>query len=145
MHEVEDSIYFKNYEILFYQGVFYFPLKEQIPILDLVSTFGKIDQQLPISKKQADTFLSEVLPSLKKVGEVEISEQVSSEIIQLPLRAKLYLEAQDDWITGRLEYHYGEHVIDPFSGREEHDVIIIRDVDKEKRDYAAYRVCELSL
>ncbi|MBS3679128.1 SNF2 helicase associated domain-containing protein [Ornithinibacillus massiliensis] len=133
MHEVEDSVYFKNYEILFYQGVFYFPLKEQIPILELVSTFGKIDQQLPISKKQADTFLSEVLPSLKKVGEVEISEQVSSEIIQLPLRAKLYLEAKDDWITGRLEYHYGEHVIDPFSGREEHEVIIIRDVDKEKQ------------
>lgn len=133
MHEVEDGLYLKNYEILFYKGTFYFPLKEQIPILELVSSFGKIDQKLPISKKQADAFLSEVLPSLKKVGEVEISDQVSSEIIQLPLRAKLYLEAKDEWITGRLEYHYGDHIIDPFSGRDDHEVIIIRDVDKEKQ------------
>src|SRR5690606_33157267 len=110
---------------LFYNGLFYFPLKEQIPILELVSQFGKIDQQLPISKKQADAFLSEVLPSLKKVGEVEISEKVSSEIIQVPLRAKLYLEAKEEWITGKLEYHYGNHIIDPFGSREDHDVIII--------------------
>ncbi|GGA82690.1 DEAD/DEAH box helicase [Ornithinibacillus halotolerans] len=133
MHDVENSIFFKNYEILFDNGVFYFPLKEQIPILELVSQFGKVDQKLPISKKQADAFLSEVLPSLKKVGEVEISEQVSSEIVQLPLRAKLYLEAKDDFIIGKLEYHYGDHVIDPFSGREDHEVIIIRDVEKEKQ------------
>ncbi|WP_047983901.1 DEAD/DEAH box helicase [Ornithinibacillus californiensis] len=133
MHEVEDSVYFKNYEILFYNGIFYVPLKEQIPILELVSQFGKVEQQLPISKKQADAFLSEVLPSLKKVGEVEISEQVSSEIIQMPLRAKLYLEANGEWITGKLEYLYGEHTIDPFSGRDDHEVIIIRDVDKEKQ------------
>ncbi|WP_010097729.1 DEAD/DEAH box helicase [Ornithinibacillus scapharcae] len=133
MHEVEDSVYFKNYEILFHNGIFYFPRKEQIPVLELVSQFGKLEKELPISKKQADAFLSEVLPSLKKVGEVEISEKVSSEIIQFPLRAKLYLEAKEDWITGRLEYHYGEHKINPFSGREEHDVIIIRDVDKEKQ------------
>ncbi|WP_026907836.1 DEAD/DEAH box helicase [Paucisalibacillus globulus] len=133
MHEVDGSVYFNNYEMLFYNGIFYFPLKEQIPILELVSQFGKVEQQLPISKKQADTFLSEVLPSLKKVGEVEISEKVSSEIIQVPLRAKLYLEAKEEWITGRLEYHYGNHMIDPFGGRENHEVIIIRDVDKEKQ------------
>lgn len=133
MHEVEDTVYFKNYEILFYNGIFYFPRKEQIPIIELVSQYGKLEKELPISKKQADAFLSEVLPSLKKVGEVEISEKVSSEIIQVPLRARLYLEAKEDWITGRLEYHYGEHKINPFSGREEHEVIIIRDVDKEKQ------------
>lgn len=133
MHEVEDSVYFKNYELLFYEGTFYFPKKEQLPIIELVSQFGSIDQQLPISKKQADSFLSEVLPSLKKVGEVEISETVSSEIIQVPLRAKLYLESKVDWVIGKLEYHYGDHVIDPFSGREDHDVIIIRDVEKEKQ------------
>lgn len=133
MHEVEDSIYFPNYEIVFYDGIFYFPLKEQIPILELVTQFGRVEQKLPISKEQADIFLSEVLPSLKKVGEVKISENVSSEIIQFPLRVKLFLEARDEWIIGKLEYHYGEHVIDPFSGRKEHEVIIIRDVEKEKQ------------
>jgi SNF2 family DNA or RNA helicase len=133
MHEVEDSVYFKHYDVLFCNGTFYFPLKEQVPILELISQFGRIDQQLPISKKQADAFLSEVLPSLKKVGEVVIAEEVSSDITQVPLRAKLYLEAKDDWIIGKLEYHYGDYMVDPFSGREEYEVIIIRDMEKEKQ------------
>ncbi|MUK88727.1 helicase SNF2 [Ornithinibacillus sp. L9] len=133
MQDVEKGIFFKPYEMLFSNGVFYFPAKEQLPILEHVSQFGKIDQQLPIAKNQADAFLSEVLPSLKKVGDVEIEEKVQQEIIQVPLRAKLYLEAQEDWIVGRLEYHYGEQVINPFSGREQHDVIIIRDVEKEQQ------------
>jgi SNF2 family DNA or RNA helicase len=133
MHEVEESVYFKHYDALFSHGTFYFPLKEQVPILELISQFGRIDQQLPISKKQADAFLSEVLPSLKKVGEVVISEDVSSDITQVPLRAKLYLEAKEDWIIGKLEYHYGDYMVDPFSGREEYEVIIIRDMEKEKQ------------
>lgn len=133
MHDVEKGVFFKPYEMLFANGVFYFPSKEQIPIIENVSQFGMIDQQLPIAKNQADTFLSEVLPSLKKVGDVEIEEKIQKEIIQLPLRAKLYLELQADWIVGKLEYHYGEEVINPFGEREQSDVIIIRDVEKEQQ------------
>ncbi|MFD2045312.1 SNF2 helicase associated domain-containing protein [Ornithinibacillus salinisoli] len=133
MHDVENGTFFKPYEILFSNGVFYFPAKEQLPILDHVSQFGMIDQRLPIAKNQADVFLSEVLPSLKKVGDVEIEEKVQQEIIQVPLRAKLYLEWQADWVVGRLEYHYGDQVINPFNGREQNDPIIIRDVEKEQQ------------
>ncbi|PAV31480.1 helicase SNF2 [Virgibacillus profundi] len=132
MDEIADATYFKPYEMLFYQGIFYFPAKDQIPVLEEISTFGMNDLQLPITKSQADSFLSEVLPSLKKVGDVEISEKVAAEIIQVPLRAKFYLEVNADWIVGKLEYHYGTQLIDPFSGREENDVIIIRDVEKEQ-------------
>ncbi|MEC5424115.1 DEAD/DEAH box helicase [Virgibacillus sp. C22-A2] len=132
MDDIAGGTYFKAYEMLFSNGVFYFPTKEQIPVLEQISQFGMEDLQLPITKKQADTFLSEVLPSLKRVGEVEISEKVSAEIIQVALRAKLYLEVKADWIVGKLEYHYGDQLIDPFSGREQNDVIIIRDVEKEQ-------------
>src|SRR5690625_5706661 len=91
------------------------------------------NHQLPIVHDQADVFLSEVLPSLKKIGEVEISEKVEEEIIQVPLRAKLYLEVKEDWIVGKLEYHYSQYEIDPFNGREENEIIIIRDVEKEEQ------------
>ncbi|MCG3417820.1 DEAD/DEAH box helicase [Oceanobacillus jordanicus] len=133
MPELRGGTYLRHYHILFSDGVFYFPSKEQIPVVEQVSQFGLSDLQLPITKQQADTFLSEVLPSLKKVGEVEISEKVTEEIIQLPLQAKLYLEVSDNWIVGKLEYYYGEHYINPFGGREEHDIIIIRDVKKEQQ------------
>jgi len=132
MEDVKGAIYFRSYEVLFAQGTFYFPKKEQIPIVQEMIGFGMEDLKLPITKEQADTFVSEVLPSLKKVGKVETSEKVRSEIIQYPLKAKMYLEMNDDVITGKLEYHYGEHMIDPFNGRKQGDVIIIRDVEKEQ-------------
>ncbi|MFC3041204.1 SNF2 helicase associated domain-containing protein [Virgibacillus xinjiangensis] len=133
MEEVEEVTYFPPYELLFYQGTFYFPKKEQVPILEEISRFGMQNLQFSIPSSKSDTFLSEVLPSLKKVGEVEIEEQVAEEIIQVPLRAKLFLEVKDEWIAGKLEYHYGNQVIDPFGGSEARDVIIIRDVEKEQQ------------
>jgi len=125
--------YFKNYEILFSNGTFYYPKKEQIPILEQIVGFGMDELSLPITKKQADVFVSEVIPSLKKVGEVKTSKAVQEEIIQYPLQAKLYLEQREDLIIGKLEYYYGHHFIDPFNGGNNEDVIIIRDMDKEQK------------
>lgn len=144
MDRIEESTYFDPYQLLFSQGKFYFPSKEQIPIIEQIKGIRMNDYELPITKEQADVFLSEVLPTLKKVGEVEISEKVASDVIQVPLKAKLFLEAQGDLIVGKLEYHYGPHEIDPFNGREENDVIIIREVEKEQQvmsliEYASFR------
>ncbi|ASK64314.1 helicase SNF2 [Virgibacillus phasianinus] len=128
-----DATYFANYELLFDSGTFYFPGKDQIPMLRQVSSFARDNRSLPIPPDQADVFLSEVVPSLKKVGDVQISENVASEIIQVPLKAKLYIDLKADWITGKLEYHYGAYQVDPFNGRKEEDVLIIRDVEKEQQ------------
>ncbi|WP_099159274.1 DEAD/DEAH box helicase [Virgibacillus ndiopensis] len=132
-NEMISMVYFQSYRMLFSLGTFYFPTKEQIPIIEQISQLGMESKQLPISDKQADVFISEVLPSLKKVGDVQISEKVAAEIIQVSLQAKLYLDVKADWIVGRLEYHYGDYQIDPFNGREKDDVIIIRDVAKEQQ------------
>lgn len=131
--EGKGAVYFKSYELLFHQGVFYFPSKEQVRIVDEISKFGIGDLQLPIRKAQADTFLSEVLPSLKKVGEVAVAESITSEVIQVPLNARLYLEFDEALIVGKLEYHYADLQIDPFNGRKEHDIIVIREVEKEQQ------------
>lgn len=144
MDDIAEGTYFDPYQVFFSQGTFYFPTKEQVPVLEKVTSFAKYHDQLPILQDQADVFLSEVLPSLKKVGNVEISQRVAAEIVQVPLRAKLFLEVQEDWIVGKLEYHYGNHQIDPFNGREENDIIIIRDVEKEQQimgliEYASFR------
>jgi SNF2 family DNA or RNA helicase len=144
MDKIEESIYLDPYQLLFSQGKFYFPTKEQIPVIEQITNLGMGDHQLPILQDQADVFLSEVLPSLKKVGEVNISEKVASEVIQVPLKAKLFLEAQTEWIVGKLEYHYGNHKIDPFNPKGQSDVIIIRDVQQEQQimsliEYASFR------
>lgn len=130
---MQDAIYFANYELLFENGTFYFPKKDQVSLLEQVSKLSRDNANLPIPADQADVFLSEVVPSLKKVGDVQISESVASEIIQVPLKAKLYIDLKADWITGKLEYHYGAYEVDPFNGRKEEDVLIIRDVEKEQQ------------
>ncbi len=134
MGDADGATYFPLYEMMFYQGIFYYPAKDQVQIIEEISRFGMKELELPIKNSQADTFLSEVMPSLKKIGNVDVSEKITSEIVQVALRAKLYLELKADWITGKLEYHYGDQLIDPFTGRKENDdIIIIRDVEKEQQ------------
>jgi len=135
MHNMESIAYFERYNLLFSQGTFYFPPKEQIPVISQIITAGKRSDRLPITKEKADAFISQVVPSLKKVGDVQISENIANEIIQLPLESRLYLDLQNDWIVGNLTYHYGRYEIDPFNGREpdKDEIIIIRDVEKEQQ------------
>src|SRR5699024_6608767 len=46
----------------------------------------------------------------------------------------LYLEQDDELITGKLTYHYGNHEIHPFGlNKHEENEIIIRDTEKERQ------------
>ncbi|MHA6250583.1 SNF2 helicase associated domain-containing protein [Oceanobacillus sp. CAU 1775] len=122
-----------EYEMLYSEGVFYYSKREQLNIVKSLNRFNLKHFELAISKAQADQFFSEVIPSLKVIGDVQVAEEIIEEVIQVPLQAKFYLEQKEDIITGKLEYHYGKHLIDPFNGRELHDVIIMRDVESEAK------------
>lgn len=131
--EGNETTFLSDYDIIFSNGTFYYLTAEQLGIIKGLKQFNLNYIELAISNKQADQFFSEVIPSLKTVGEVKVDEKIIEEVIQVPLQAKMYLEMNEEVITGKLEYHYGKQVIDPFSGRDKHDVIIIRDVEKEQR------------
>ncbi|WP_330949115.1 DEAD/DEAH box helicase [Virgibacillus sp. MG-45] len=133
LHHMEGVTYFDSYQMLYDKGTFYFPSKDQVPIIEQIMKFSLLGDTLPIANEQADMFISEVVPSLKKVSEVDIADNVAADIIQVPLKAKLYLEVKNDWIIGKLLYHYGAEEIDPFNGRKQNDVMIIRDVEKEQK------------
>src|SRR5699024_5966882 len=124
--------FFPEYKVIFHQGTFYFPSDQQLKIANEVRRLGMSDQSLPLEPEYIDTFFSEALPILKQVSPIEIDEKMSKEIIEFPLKAELYLEEKDFTIIGKLNYHYGEYAIDPFSPREKTEAIIIRDVQKEQ-------------
>src|SRR5690625_6811891 len=94
MNDVEESIYFELYELLFSKGTFYFPTDSQIVVLKQLFQLGMMDHEFPIAQEQADTFLSEALPLLKDVGEVTVSEDVYSDIVEYHLRSRLYLDGK---------------------------------------------------
>ncbi|WLV24324.1 DEAD/DEAH box helicase [Aciduricibacillus chroicocephali] len=125
--------FYRNYDLVFQDGIFYFPNKKQLPIIGEMLRFSQGVKRMPVQKERADLFLSEVLPSLKNVGKVNIAEEISEEIIDKPLEAKLYLEMKETVIGGRLEYHYGKEVIEPFAGRKTGNQLILRDAAKEQK------------
>src|SRR5699024_10321543 len=71
---------------------------------------------------------------LKKSTDVKIADELTHEIVEYPLSAKLYLDNDIEMITGQLMYHYGPYEMDPFNReRESSSTIIIRDVEKEQK------------
>src|SRR5699024_3462832 len=51
MHDVEESIYFELYELLFSKGTFYFPTDSQIVVLKQLFQLGIMDSQLHKNKQ----------------------------------------------------------------------------------------------
>ena len=132
--DVEETLFLETYRTVFADGVFHFPAREQMNIIQQLQKIGTKNQAMPISETQKDQFFSETLPILKRNAELQIAETVRDEIVEYPLRATLYLQYKEDMIVGDLTYYYGDYSIHPF--REEtnkNDVIIVRDSEKEKQ------------
>lgn len=70
-------------------------------------------QYIPIGKEQLPFFKEKVLPGLRKLGTVTISESLSKKLMKHPLVAKLYLDRVNHRLLAGLEFHYGNLVINP--------------------------------
>lgn len=87
---------------------------------------------IPIHQDQLSFFLEKVLPGLKRIGPVHISETLSQELIQTPLVAKLYLDRIRNRLLAGLEFHYGNVVFNPLEQNKLADsVLLFRDRRKE--------------
>ncbi|MDK2822625.1 MAG: hypothetical protein PWP71_543 [Clostridia bacterium] len=90
--------------------------------------------ELVIIPQYKEKFISEIVPNLKKVGEVNIAENLASEIEQFPLKAQLYLDMEDENLTGQLKFVYGDLEINPFNNKVSalSEKIILRDITQER-------------
>ncbi|RFB17083.1 helicase SNF [Bacillus sp. HNG] len=87
---------------------------------------------IPIQKEQAPFFLKKIVPSLKKIGVVHMSQAISKEMMKTPLVAKLYLDRLRHKLLAGLEFHYENIIIQPLENRDlPTGPMIIRDVEKE--------------
>lgn len=88
--------------------------------------------QIPIPREQIAFFLEKVVPSLKKLGDVQTSGIISKQLVMTPLIAKLYLDRVKNRLLAGLEFHYENIVINPLESRElPAGSRLIRDVEKE--------------
>ncbi|AET69446.1 DNA/RNA helicase, superfamily II, SNF2 family [Desulfosporosinus orientis DSM 765] len=99
----------------------------------------RMSNHIFIPSEQKEFFASEALPQIKKLGQVSVEPILESKFAYENLKAKIYFDrASDLGITARLEFHYGETVINPFAsskdksdGRES-NLILIRSLEQER-------------
>ncbi|MCL7745804.1 DEAD/DEAH box helicase [Halalkalibacter alkaliphilus] len=86
-----------------------------------------------IPKEQLEAFCSYVLPTLKTIGTVQLSDELYDKIETKPLMAKFYLDLHDGTLTGKVSFEYGEHARNPFEeSKHRNEKIITRDIQKEE-------------
>jgi SNF2 family DNA or RNA helicase len=93
---------------------------------------GSKTNSVAIPQEKLSFFIEKVVPGLRKVGEVHLSENISQLLVKTPLIAKLYLDRVNNKLLAGLEFHYENHIIHPLEGREvRNGSLIVRDIEKE--------------
>ncbi|UOE94807.1 SNF2 helicase associated domain-containing protein [Alkalihalobacillus sp. LMS39] len=92
------------------------------------------NQSLPIANEFIETFMSNTIPRIEKIGQLEIAPEVSNKIQKTPLQAKAYIDRNEEVITVSLEFIYGEEKINPLERTNvpKDGPIVIRDMEKEQ-------------
>ncbi len=126
-----------------YKQEIYLASLEQIEFLpSLIKALrSKIRPAIVFPADQKDIFASEALPFIEKLGSVSIEPQLAKKFIKEDLRPKIYFDrAGESYITARLEFHYGNNTINPFSSNltvqdtpASDDHILIRDIHQERK------------
>ncbi len=132
----KDSLYLDKYGLLLSGGCFYNLSREQQAIVEeMKEKLPHAGSEMSISSREIHSFVSHAIPALKKVGTLDLSESVSDEIIDVPLTARLYLDYQDGMLKAKLEFQYGNSVINPFGDQKPElpeNSILMRDAAKER-------------
>ncbi|MCM3791578.1 DEAD/DEAH box helicase [Domibacillus indicus] len=88
--------------------------------------------QIFIPQEKMNDFLENVVPGFKKIGQVQIAEEVSKKWLKTPLVARLYLDRVKNRLLAGLEFQYESIVLNPLEGRElGKGLVPVRDVEKE--------------
>ncbi|AFV03527.1 Superfamily II DNA [Dehalobacter sp. UNSWDHB] len=101
---------------------------------------GKQRPGILFTAAQKDRFASEALPFMQKIATVSVEPTLADRFIREDLQPKIYFDrAGENGVTARLEFHYGEILINPFSSRggfrtaPGNDQILIRDLEQERK------------
>lgn len=111
---------------------------------------------LPSGKREF--FVSEALPSIQKIGKVEIDSNLATKFTRETLLTKIFFErgrekGAENGISARVEFHYGEILINPFGALgnshldnpSPEDRILIRNSEEERRILGILERAEFSV
>lgn len=89
--------------------------------------------EIPIPNHQLKYYMEKLMPSLRKMGEVHLSGEITAQLHKTPLQSKLYLDRVKNRLLAGLEFHYENVVLNPLDYRQPRvGSMIIRDMEKEE-------------
>ena len=96
-----------------------------------------------LAGREAEHWISELLPRLGCVGEVALDGALAQRIVRKPLAASVYLDREGRGVAARAVFQYGETQLDPFAPQgeaeadkgapEEANLLLMRDAAAEQR------------
>ena len=95
---------------------------------------GSGTNQISIPQEQVGFFLEKVVPGLKKLGNVQLSDSMYKQLVKTPLIAKVYLDRVKNRLLVGLEFHYENIMINPLEPTRDIPAssTFVRDVEKEE-------------
>ncbi|GBG09140.1 helicase SNF [Paenibacillus agaridevorans] len=139
---IREAIVLEVYGMAFMGGVFYpLPSARLVQLAKLKRLlFSGIrdtadDESVTIAAEQIDRFMDKVVPSLTKLGELQLAPAVADRIWVQPLKARLYLDRIRGRLLAGLEFQYGDIIINPLENGDKprgSERILMRDSEKEK-------------
>lgn len=126
---------FDAYHVVLHDGaVFQLDSQDCERLMQLQQMFATPSKHcVPIPSEQMDMFLNKVVPGLRKIGQVHLSQHVIAEMQKTPLVAKLYLDRLKNRLLAGLEFHYEHIIIQPLEDAEQQlGQMILRDYKKEQ-------------
>jgi len=84
-----------------------------------------------------ETFVSEIYPLVKKIGDVSIDEEVEALIYKPDLKREIYFDMENDNLIAKIKFVYGDIIINPFLHDEKNvtgdERILVRDIEGENK------------
>jgi len=136
---------------LYDQNIYQVSPEQQSFLPNLLKTLsGKSRQTLTFPAHQRDFFASEAIPLIEQLGSVSIEPKLAEKFVREELQARIYFDRMGEYgIRARLEFHYGDYLINPFTsqgGANRQDPadsqILIRNIDKERRILTIFEQAE---
>ncbi|MBD8070191.1 DEAD/DEAH box helicase [Bacillus sp. PS06] len=130
---LNDLLVFQAYHSVLLEDTFYHieadDFRRLLELKQMLDQAGST--HLPITKEQVGFFLEKVVPGLRKLGVVEISKEISAQMVKTPLTAKLFLDRVKNRLLAGLEFQYENIVINPLDEKQTNGPLLFRDKEKE--------------
>lgn len=107
-----ELVYLANYNWIIGAHSIYELNKHQVERYELLRQLLKrtTTPEILFTDQMVGQLFSYILPNLRSIGTVNVSETLSAELLRVPLEAKLYVIRDDTQLAIRVDYCYGDYV-----------------------------------